>query len=139
MIGEMLTLLQDREVSMSITFPELGKGEFVLPGESTPIKVSVEAESAEVTIIAVDKAILELAPHKLRDLAADFMLDLAMKFSASSTADYLVTPKAISTLIDNFVDRFGVNPWADLVTDVSWDLSPFGVNDNHDHTTLLWV
>lgn len=111
--------LQNRSVNMSIKFPKLGKGDAVLPGKSTPIQVSVEAKSAEVTVIVVDKAILELVPHNLRDLAADFMLDLAMRFSTASTADFLVNPKAVSTLIDNFVARFGVNPWADLVTDVS--------------------
>ncbi|GMH39924.1 hypothetical protein BSKO_07828 [Bryopsis sp. KO-2023] len=109
--------VQDRSVAVSIEFPKL-KGEPVIaPGESTPVEVTASGP-AEVTLVVVDKAILELVPLKLKDLAAEFVVNLAMRFSETSTSDFLVSPQAIETLVEKFLQRNELNPWAFTITDM---------------------
>lgn len=117
-VAAILALLQDRGMDVEIEFPELEERNYLEPGESTSIKVTVGAESAELTVIVVDKAILELAPLPLRDLASEFVLDLAMRFSETTSSNLLVHPEAIDALLNYFKIRTSADPWAEIVADV---------------------
>lgn len=96
------------------------------PGASTPIQVSTEPcetesdagcrrksdEVVEFTVVAVDKAILELVPYGLRDVAMDFVFSLSRGVEVASSSDNLFAPGAIDAVVENFIRGQRENPWA---------------------------
>eukprot|EP00210_Caulerpa_lentillifera_P001088 g1049.t1 len=91
----------------------------IAPGENTTIEVQLDREGrTEVTLIAVDRAVLDLVPYSLQNTTLDFLIDLATSFDFTTIDDYLVAPGAIQVLIDNFFARRQVDPWFSLVSDL---------------------
>jgi len=93
------------------------------PGAQAPINVSVSFEgkpvpNAEVTIVAVDKAILDLVPYSLRDVAASVVLRLAADLSANDDTGMRVAPAAIPQVFAAALRRLLADPWVIPVTNV---------------------
>ncbi|GMH35163.1 hypothetical protein BSKO_03031 [Bryopsis sp. KO-2023] len=113
-----ITVEQDTSFDVDLSFPDLAADEnndFVLPpGETTKIEVQIQEGGpgeADVTVVAVDKAILDLIPHALQDVASDFVLDFTGSFAMEESAEYLVAPSAIKSLIQDFARRKKLDPW----------------------------
>lgn len=111
-------------MDLETTFPNavIDDGNVVVPpGETTEIQVEVgnHTGQTEVTIIAVDKSILELLPYPLQAPSIEFILDLAESYTFEYSSQYLVAPNAIKILISHFLARKALNPWFDPETDVS--------------------
>ncbi|GMH41747.1 hypothetical protein BSKO_09657 [Bryopsis sp. KO-2023] len=109
---------KDVPLDVEISFPDVKKDaskDFAIsPGESTAIQVNItdpEIDEAEVTVIAVDKAILESLPYALKDVAKALELDAKFDVGFSNSGADLVSPKAIETLIHDFKKKQEMDPW----------------------------
>ncbi|CAD7700532.1 unnamed protein product [Ostreobium quekettii] len=129
-----ITVGQDLRVDIELSLPELSTPAneatpVLRPQESTAIEVSIKAcgsqndnetcalkadEAVEFTVMAIDKAILELVPHGLRDVAADYVFNLGLSFDVASSSDILHAPGAITGLVEKFVREQEENPWASI-------------------------
>ncbi|GMH46152.1 hypothetical protein BSKO_14120 [Bryopsis sp. KO-2023] len=119
-LTETILVEQDFSMDVRIPFPTASPDEgdppelVVPPGESTTLKVEVDGDEGgdvEVTVIAVDKAVLELVPLALRDLAMEFVLAYQGEFGLRDSSTSLVAPKAIQAVIDNFLAKAKLDPW----------------------------
>ncbi|GMH44587.1 hypothetical protein BSKO_12539 [Bryopsis sp. KO-2023] len=113
-----IVVTKDAPVHVEISFPDIEEDEskdFVIsPGEKTTIQVNIpdpEIDEAEVTVIAVDKSILELLPYALKDLTEALELDAEFHVGFSNSGADLVSPKAIETLIHDFKRKQEMDPW----------------------------
>ncbi|GMH44597.1 hypothetical protein BSKO_12549 [Bryopsis sp. KO-2023] len=118
----------DLPLDVEITFPDVEEDEdddFVIsPGEKTTIQVNIadpEIDEAEVTVIAVDKAILELLPYALKDLTGALEFTDILDFGFSSSGADLVSPRAIEILIQDFMHKKEIDPWFDPVSELDPD------------------
>ncbi|CAD7704742.1 unnamed protein product [Ostreobium quekettii] len=131
-LQEEIRVGQDRIVGVELLFPdlEIPPGEdtpIMAPQDATPISVSVgpcpgaeeplscnlsDGEDVEFTVVAVDKAVLELVPYELKDMALDFVFHLALSFDVVSSSEYLHAPGAITALVKRFMKEQEDNPWA---------------------------
>ncbi|GMH44461.1 hypothetical protein BSKO_12413 [Bryopsis sp. KO-2023] len=152
-LSEIVRVEQDFSMDVRIPFPKASPDQnessklVVPPGESTPIKIEVEGndgEAVEVTVIAVDKAALELVPLGLRDLAMEFLVAYHFAyFSFGDSSRHLVAPKAIQVTIDNFLAKARLDPWfvpsLNLVEDDVIDLTSeeYLDQESEDITFLL--
>ncbi|GMH44588.1 hypothetical protein BSKO_12540 [Bryopsis sp. KO-2023] len=115
-------------VDVEITFPDVEEDEskdFVIPpGEKTTIQVNItdpEIDEAEVTVIAVDKAILELLPYALKDLTGALEFTDILDFGFSSSGADLVSPRAIEILIQDFMRKKKIDPWFEPLSELDPD------------------
>eukprot|EP00210_Caulerpa_lentillifera_P009052 g8639.t1 len=103
------------DISVDISFPEARTDDdtpVVGPGESTSIEIEVDQEGrTEITVFAVDRAVLDLVPYPLQNITLDFLTNLATSFGVSNINRNLVPPQAIQVLIDNFLARREIDPW----------------------------
>ncbi|GMH44595.1 hypothetical protein BSKO_12547 [Bryopsis sp. KO-2023] len=113
-----IVMTKDLPLDVEISFPDVKEDaskDFVIPpGEKTTIQVNIadpEVDEAEVTVIAVDKAILESLPYALKDVAKDLELDAKFDVGFSNSGADLVSPKAIETLIHDFKKKQEMDPW----------------------------
>ncbi|CAD7696314.1 unnamed protein product, partial [Ostreobium quekettii] len=132
-LREDIDVRQDRSVSIQLEFPDLeapdGGPPVMEPQGVTPIALSVppceeggggdaacadlaDDEEVQYTVAVVDKAVLELVPYELKDMALDFAFDLALRFEVTSSSAYLHAPGAIASVIERFVKEQEADPWA---------------------------
>uniref|UniRef100_A0A7S3VJT0 Alpha-2-macroglobulin domain-containing protein n=1 Tax=Dunaliella tertiolecta TaxID=3047 RepID=A0A7S3VJT0_DUNTE len=138
-----LEVVQERSISVTLS---IGKGTdsedarwarradaaVAAPGEDVSLCAEVQMgneaiQDAEVTFIAVDKAVLDLLPLPLQNLASAFQLDLAPRLSHATSEISRVHPGAVETVFRTLVHRLGLIPWLPLdttVTPSSRGLSP---------------
>ncbi|GMH44586.1 hypothetical protein BSKO_12538 [Bryopsis sp. KO-2023] len=118
-----IEVLTDLPLDVEITFPDVEEDaskDFVIsPGESTAIQVNItdsEIDEAEVTVIAVDRAILELLPYPLKDLTDLLEFTDFFPIGFSSSGVDLVSPRAIETLIQDFIRKREIDLWFEPVS-----------------------
>lgn len=126
-----------------LTIPANETTPVLRPQESTMIEVAIKAcgsqnenetcalktnEAVEFTVMVIDKAVLELVPHELRDVAADYAFSLALRWGVASSSSFLKAPGAITELIEKFVHEQEENPWARIDGEVSCRLWPLNRN-----------
>eukprot|EP00210_Caulerpa_lentillifera_P009043 g8630.t1 len=115
------------DISVDISFPEARTDDdtpVVGPGESTSIEIEVDQEGrTEITVFAVDRAVLDLVPYPLQNITLDFLTNLATSFGVSNINRNLVPPQAIQVLINNFLARREIDPWFSLIHELN-DYTP---------------
>lgn len=109
-------------MKMEVSFPDAKKESgisYTEPSKSTSVKVTFDnSASTEVTIVVVNKALLDLIPYELAELDEKFVIDLAISSVVKDTSKFLIAPKALESLIDNFNERREINPWFDAIKQV---------------------
>eukprot|EP00210_Caulerpa_lentillifera_P001100 g1061.t1 len=121
---DQIDIIPDRPeaIDVNISLPDAGVDDdsaVVAPGENTTIKVQLDREGrTEVTLIAVDRAVLDLVPYPLQTVTLDIVMVLATSFHVRTINRNLVAPGAIQALIDNFYARKQVDPWFSLVNNL---------------------
>ncbi|GMH44585.1 hypothetical protein BSKO_12537 [Bryopsis sp. KO-2023] len=122
-----IDIRQSVPLDVEISFPDIEEDEsknFVIsPGEKTTIQVNItdpEIDEAEVTVIAVDKAIFELLPHPLTDLT-DILEFIAFpfEFAFRRSGGDLMSPRAIEALIQDFMRKKEIDPWFEPVSQLA--------------------
>lgn len=97
----------------------------VAPGETAFISVDVTDGSgspvsdAHVTVIAVDKAWLDLLSYPLQGVASQMVLRLAEYWSSNDMNGVRLTAAAIDAVFGALMRRLGRDPWLPLDTTVS--------------------
>ena len=103
------------ELNVTITFPEATEDAgvaVVSPGDNTTIEVQLDATTrTEVTLIAVDRAVLDLVPFPLVDLSSSILLDLSASLFTTSMSEFITTPAGLQALIDYHNSRKSLDPW----------------------------
>ncbi len=115
-----------RELNVTITFPEAVEDAgvaVVSSGDNTTIEVQLDTTThAEVTLIAVNRAILDLVPPFFGDISFSFLLDrvdlpsffrsdLSVSIWEASMSRFIGTPTVLQVLIDDFINRSRLDPW----------------------------
>mmetsp|Transcript_14647 Transcript_14647/g.36469 ORF Transcript_14647/g.36469 Transcript_14647/m.36469 type:complete len:2268 (-) Transcript_14647:639-7442(-) len=102
----------------------------VAPGANATVSVAVTRAAgpgsepgapvgdAQVTVVAVDKAVLDLAPYALKHLDAALTLDLKAALMASDSDSNRVAPGAIEAVFAMLLRRLGLDPWVEVDTNV---------------------
>lgn len=89
------------------------------PATKNKLKIKLDVkDKTEVTVMIVEKAVLELVDNPLVDLTDSFKVDLQIDANHATSADVLIPPNAIRTLIDNFNEKKSLNPWFEIYSDV---------------------
>ncbi|KAG1668837.1 hypothetical protein FOA52_004932 [Chlamydomonas sp. UWO 241] len=88
----------------------------VAPGGSATVLLKVAYQGsavsdAEVTVIGVDKAVLDLLPYPLADLSAEMAIDLAATMSSVTVEDMRLHPEAIAAAFAAALRRSLADPW----------------------------
>ncbi|CAD7702674.1 unnamed protein product [Ostreobium quekettii] len=133
--SESVTVEQDRNISVAIAFPGAQDGGEIVVAPRSKTNITLELSDcrgleelqdcpplstvSEVTIIAVDQAVLDVVPMPLKSLSSEFLLDLAASFNHESTSKFLIAPGAVTELLEGFTRHQELDPWSDPVRDLT--------------------
>eukprot|EP00210_Caulerpa_lentillifera_P004932 g4706.t1 len=137
----------EEEMEVQIDFPkasEDGNEVVISPGETTEISISVDTDDpTEITVIAVDKSILELVSNPLVSLIDALAFTSVSKLRNSASTEYIIAPKAIQELIERFEFEKELDPWFDINnelvkeprSDIDLDRQQY-IEQNSDYITV---
>eukprot|EP00210_Caulerpa_lentillifera_P009050 g8637.t1 len=107
--------VRDTTLDITISVPEVPKDNgmpLIEPGLNASVRVDFDRKGpTEITVIAVDKAVLDLLPYPLKDVSRDLVADLASYFQYKSSSEYLVAPGAINAITTANEARKNLDPW----------------------------
>eukprot|EP00210_Caulerpa_lentillifera_P001110 g1071.t1 len=112
--------VKDSTLDVKISVPDVKRDNgmpLIEPGLNASVRVDFDRKSqTEITVIAVDKAVLDLLPYPLKDVSKDFVADLASYFQYKSSSEYLVAPDAINAVEKANEARKSLDPWFKMLT-----------------------
>ncbi|GFH18397.1 A2M domain-containing protein, partial [Haematococcus lacustris] len=118
-----LTVQENRDLEVKLTIGQAGNSSttgqtqtIVAPGAQTNISVAVSRQGqsladAEVTLVAVDKAVLDLLPLPLAGLVPDLIVKLLPYLSEVNMGDAMVSPSALDEVLKSVRRRLALDPW----------------------------
>ncbi|KAL6763015.1 hypothetical protein V8C86DRAFT_462822 [Haematococcus lacustris] len=118
-----LTVQENRDLEVKLTIGQAGNSSttgqaqtIVAPGAQTNISVAVSRQGqsvadAEVTLVAVDKAVLDLLPLPLAGLVPDLIVKLLPYLSEVNMGDAMVSPSALDEVLNSVRRRLALDPW----------------------------
>lgn len=93
----------------------------VAPGGQVNVSFTVEGKGsagAEITLIAVDRAILDLVPYQLQDLPNLMRVSALLNYVATTMSDDQVKVEAIIAALQTKLRRLRIDPWLDVGNDL---------------------
>ena len=117
---------EDKDIQIGLSFPKATSGDVDVlpPGVVTRLDVTVDQDMpTEVTVVIVDKAILELISNPLPRISDSFVIDALYRSTHQTSIDYMISPGAIQALLENFSEKKKINAWFNIHSDVSLQYS----------------
>lgn len=112
--------VRDSTLDVKVSVPDVDKDNgmpLIEPGLNASVRVDFDRKGpTEITVIAVDRAVLDLLPYPLKDVSKDFVADLASYFQYKSSSEYLVAPGAINAVTEANEARKSLDPWFKMLT-----------------------
>ena len=116
--------VEDKDIQIGLSFPEATSSDedvVLPPGVLTRLDVTVDRHvQTEVTVVIVDKAILELMSNPLPPISDFFEISAEYHSRHETSISNILSPGAIQALLENFSEKKEINPWFDIHSDVSF-------------------